>query len=221
MHLSRGASPHALTPPFLGSSLGLRGPCCLNVHVSLRGLRSAARVMLPNALAEEPVPRGRARPLGSNACVAPVCSSPMFGTCLTHCEPAQVVQASPSGRPRIQRRSLERLWNDAELSVRHAVDERLLEVQGRRLEQLFEDLDRHLERKQEAARQSRGIIMGVPVLHGAARGPARRSPSARAQPAPTCRATAPVRSRPRPRTPDESWNIPLRPGPCCRSRSRR
>jgi len=53
---------------------------------------------------------------------------------------------------RIQKKSLERLWRDADLSVRHGVDERLLAVQEKHLTQLFENLDLHLGRKAEAAR---------------------------------------------------------------------
>ena len=54
--------------------------------------------------------------------------------------------------PRIGKVSLERLWHDAELSVRHGVDQRLLAVQEKHLAQLFENLDLHMQRKAEAAR---------------------------------------------------------------------
>lgn len=54
--------------------------------------------------------------------------------------------------PRIRKDSIERLWNDAQLSVRHGVDSRLLAVQEKYLTQLFEDLKLHSERKAEAAR---------------------------------------------------------------------
>jgi transposase len=54
--------------------------------------------------------------------------------------------------PRIQKRSLERLWRDAELSARHDIDERLRMLWENRLGQLFADLDVHEQRKQEAGR---------------------------------------------------------------------
>ena len=53
---------------------------------------------------------------------------------------------------RIQKASIERLWRDAQLSVSHGVDQRVLAVQEKRLALLFEDLHLHRRRKEEAAR---------------------------------------------------------------------
>jgi hypothetical protein len=66
--------------------------------------------------------------------------------------------------PGMQKRSFERLWVEATSSSRHAVDKRLVEVQERRLGQLFEDLDRHLARKEEAARNLENLYLEAQAL---------------------------------------------------------
>lgn len=66
--------------------------------------------------------------------------------------------------PRIQKASIERLWHDAELSVRHAVDPRLLAVQAHRLAQLCADLAREEARKAAIAQTMEALYAEAQAL---------------------------------------------------------
>ncbi len=76
--------------------------------------------------------------------------------------------------PRIQPASIARLWRDAELSVRHEMDERVVALQEKGLAQLFEDLTLHEQRKAEAARAMEQLYAEAqaldPALPAAERG---------------------------------------------------